>query len=129
MAVYNENTLKSVPNCEPVPLSADEYKRTVYPGALVWFTPPVTGGKVAARLISIDLEQKTCEIEITATRNSIWIRGSREFHIPFTRVFSRNVTKAYWFKPRFSLQWLDYPSAKERAGAQWQKLSALVREQ
>lgn len=114
---------------EPVTLSADEYRRTVYPGQLVWFTPRVTGGKVAARLISINLETKECEIEITATGNSTYRRGTREFHVPFSCVYSRNVTKAHWFKSRFSLQWLDYPTAKERAGAEWQKLSKLVASQ
>ena len=110
-------------------LSADDYRRTVYPGQLVWFVPPVTGGKVACRLIHIDLEKKECELEITATKNRLYRRGSREFHVPFTRVFSRTVTKNHWFTPRFSLQWLDYPTAKERAGEQWQRLSKLVAEQ
>lgn len=113
----------------PLERTADEYNRTVYEGELVWFTPPVTGGKVAAKLISINLETKECEIEITATRNSIWKRGTREFHIPFTRVFSRNVTKHNWFKSRFSKRWVDYPTAKERNGAEWARLVELIKNQ
>lgn len=113
----------------PLERSSDEYKRTVYEGELVWFTPPVTGGKVAARLISINLETKECEIEITARTNAVYPRGSREFHIPFTRVFSRSVTKHNWFKPRFSKRWVDYPTAKERNGVEWQRLVELIKNQ
>lgn len=107
----------------------EEATKSVYAGQLVWFVPGVTGGKVAARLISIDIEEKTVELEITATRNNLYRRGSREFHVPFTRVFSRTVTKAYWFTPRFSFYWVDYPTAKEKAGAEWSRISKLVKEQ
>lgn len=113
----------------PLERTADEYSRTVYEGDLVWFTPPVTGGKVAARLIHINFEEKTVEIEITATGNRVWLRGTREFHIPFTRVYSRNVTKNLWFKSRFSKRWVDYPTAKERNGAEWQRLVELIKNQ
>lgn len=103
--------------------------RTVYAGQLVWFVPPVTGGKVAARLISINIEAKTLEIEITATRNNMYRKGERVFGLPFTRVFSRSVTKAHWFKPRFSFYWVDIPTAREKAGEEWQRISKLVANQ
>ena len=88
---------KNRPTVSPVKLTTEQIARTVYPQQLVWFTPPVTGGKVACRLISIDLEEKTCELEVTATGSNLYRRGSREFHVPFTRVFGRNS----WNTPRF----------------------------
>jgi hypothetical protein len=113
-----------------VPFVTDEESaKTVYGGQLVWYVPPVTGGKIAARLISIDIEEKTVELEITATKRYGYPRGSREFHVPFTRVFSRTVTKALWTTPRFSFYWVDYPTAKERAGAEWTRISELVANQ
>lgn len=110
----------------PVPLTAEQYARTVYPGQLVWYVPGVTGGKVAARLISIDLDRGDVELEVTATKSRYYRRGERVFHVPYTHVFGRNVTRHHWATPRFSLQWLDYPTAKERAGEEWQRLSVLV---
>ena len=128
MSVFGQHHINRH-SVEPLERTADEYRRTVYPGELVWMITPVRGGKVACRLISIDLENKTCELEITATKDSVYPKGSREFHVPFTRVFKRTVTKYDWFKPRFSIQWVDYPTAKERAGEQWQRLVKLVKDQ
>lgn len=109
--------------------SMSNQHRTIYSGQLVWFVPRVTGGKVAARLISINIEEKTVELEITATGSNLYRKGSREFHIPFSQVFSRTVTKRLWFKPRFSFYWVDYPTAKEKAGAEWLRISQLVKDQ
>lgn len=128
MSVFADS-MKHRPTVEAVELDTQAIARTVYPGTLVWYTPPVTGGKVAARLIHIDLENKDLELEITATGSNIYRRGERVFHVPYTRVFKRNLSSHYWPRPRFSLQWLDFPTAKERAGDNWKKLSALVRAQ
>ena len=113
----------------PLERTDEQYARTVYPGELVWHTPPVTGGKLACRLISIDLERKDCELEVTATGSNLYKRGERLTHIPFTRVFKRNLSSKYWPRPRFSLQWVDYPTAKERNGEQWPRLVALIKSQ
>jgi hypothetical protein len=111
-------------------VTPEDSARTVYAGQLVWFVPRVTGGKVAARVISIDIESKTVELEITATKRYGYPRGSREFHVPFTSVFKRStVSKHYWPTPRFSFYWVDYPTAKERAGEEWQRVSKLVSDQ
>lgn len=112
-------------NTYPFEFGPMEAAKTIYSGDLVWFVPRVTGGKVAARVLDINLEAKSCKLEITATRNSRYARGSLEYDVPFTSVFRRG----RWDTPRFSLRWLDYPSAKERAGGQWQRLTALVNSQ
>lgn len=109
--------------------SMSNQHRTVYAGQLVWYVPRVTGGKVAARLIHVDIEKKTLELEVTATKNSLYRKGERLFGIPFTSVFSRTATKNLWVTPRFSFYWVDYPSAKERAGEEWKRISELVKNQ
>jgi hypothetical protein len=109
-------------NNYPFEFGPMEAAKTVYAGNLVWFTPRVTGGKVAARVLDINLEAKTCKLEITATGSKYYARGTVEYAVPFSCIFKRG----RWDTPRFSLRWLDYPSARERAGSEFVRLTALV---
>ena len=109
----------------PFTLGPMEFAKTVYEGELVWYTPRVTGGKVACRLREINLDERTCKLEVTATGATYYPRGMVLYDVPFTNVFKRT----RWDHPRFSLRWLDYPSAKERASSEFVRLTALVNKQ
>ena len=106
-------------------IDAMDAAKTVYPGELVWHTPMVTGGKLACRLISVNLETKECELDVTATGSTYYKRGERLTGIKMHYVFKRT----RWDHPRFSLRWLDYPTAKERASSEFVRLTALVNKQ
>lgn len=106
-------------------IDAMDAAKTVYAGELVWYLPKPSGGKLATRLISINLDESTVELEVTATGNRLYRRGERLTGVPFTRV----VKRTRWDTPRFSLRWLDYPTAKERASSEFVRLTALVNRQ
>lgn len=98
--------------------------KTVYPGELVWYKLNSTE-VLAVRLRDIHLESQTCVLEVTATKSDMYDRGDLIGDVPFTEV----VKRTRWDHPRFSLRWLDYPTAKERAGSEFVRLTALVNRQ
>jgi hypothetical protein len=105
-------------------IDAMDAAKTVYAGELVWYKLNSTE-VLAVRLISINLEESRVELEVTATGSNLYRRGERLFGIPFTRV----VKRTRWDTPRFSLRWIDYPTAKERASSEFVRLTALVNRQ
>ena len=98
--------------------------KTVYPGELVYYKLNSTE-VLAVRLRDIHLESQTCVLEVTATKSVWYSRGEMIRDVPFREV----VKRTRWDHPRFSIRWLDYPSAKERAGSEFVRLTALVNRQ
>lgn len=105
-------------------IDAMDAAKTVYPGELVYYM--LTPNKaLAVRLRDVNLESQTCTLETTATKDKAFPRGTMFRDIPFSMVCKRT----RWDHPRFSLRWLDYPSAKERAGSEFVRLTALINRQ
>ena len=105
-------------------IDAMDAAKTVYPGELVYYKLNSTEA-MAVRLRDIHLESQTCTLEVTATKSLHYNRGEMIRAVPFTEV----VKRTRWDHPRFSLRWLDYPTAKERASSEFVRLTALVNRQ
>ena len=105
-------------------IDAMDAAKTVYPGELVTYmlTPNKT---LAVRLTAINFESHAVTLEVTATKNKRFPRGTVIRDVPMQYV----VKRSRWDHPRFSLRWLDYPSAKERASSEFVRLTALVNKQ
>ena len=105
-------------------IDAMDAAKTVYPGELVYYKLNSTE-VLTVRLRDIHLESQTCTLEVTATKSVWYSRGELIRDVPFTEV----VKRTRWDHPRFSLQWLDYPTAKERASSEFVRLTGLVNKQ
>jgi hypothetical protein len=100
------------------PLTPENYGATLYEGSPCYYAPPVTGGYIAARVIALDLEARTVDLQITSTRPpSGYTRGEIVRGLPYSRVACRGAVrvsrqvpgmKYELFRPRFSARWIDY---------------------
>lgn len=98
--------------------------KTVYVGELVFYK--LNSMQVlTVRLRDVHLESQTCTLEVTATKSVHYNRGEMIRDVPFSEV----VKRSRWDHPRFSLRWLDYPTARERASSEFVRLTALVNKQ
>lgn len=109
------------------PLTPENYGATLYENSKCHYHPPVTGGYIAARVVTLDLESKTATLQITSTRPpSGYTRGELIRDVPFNDVACREAVRVSrqrpgylyeLYRPRFSARWIDYltPAAVTRA--------------
>lgn len=102
-------------------MTPDNYSATLYEGQLALYRP-LYGGYVKVRILAINLEAKTANLEVTATRDALYKRGYVLHDVSFNRIAHRGAlrtsrqrpgTQYELFRPRFSKRWIDYPTARE----------------
>lgn len=102
-------------------MTPDNFSATLYEGQLALYRQ-FLGGYVKVRILTLNLEDKTATLEVTATGNAgIFKRGYVLHDVTFNRVTHRDAlrssrqrpgTKYELFRPRFSARWIDYPTAR-----------------
>lgn len=103
---------------DPLPIRPVTISQTLYEGQLAYMHT-ITAGLVAVRVTAIDLDARTCQITVTATRNKTYPRGYVAYGVTFnsiahrSAIYRRGNKSIETFRPRFSHRWIDYPSARD----------------